>query len=217
MTRAGRDDGTGESSLEALAQQWLRAVAAHGFVPRKARARVALRELLRQLVAAARAEPFDPAPGRRIGAALVEARMAAPQVLGVSVPLLTERLPALLDADDATVRSRVLPLLGELAFGFTSALRDTAMLAAEELSRSERVAWRAEQRLLISVNLSPLQLADPDLLATIDETLDRTGLPAAARATCSPGRPPAGRSPGSWPRTREAHTARAPAEALRTR
>ena len=107
MTRAGRDDGTGESSLEALAQQWLRAVAAHGFVPRKARARVALRELLRQLVAAARAEPFDPAPGRRIGAALVEARMAAPQVLGVSVPLLTERLPALLDADDATVRSRV--------------------------------------------------------------------------------------------------------------
>jgi EAL domain-containing protein (putative c-di-GMP-specific phosphodiesterase class I)/GGDEF domain-containing protein len=147
MTRTG-PDGADESALDALAQQWLRQVAAQGFVPSKARARVALRELLQQLVAAARAEPFDPAPGRRIGAALVEARMASPHVLGVSLPLLAERLPALLSEGEPTARSRVLPLLGQLADGFTAALRDTAMLAAEELNRSERVAWRDEQRRL---------------------------------------------------------------------
>lgn len=149
MTRTGAG-GAAESARDALARQWLRQVAAQGFVPRKARALALLRESLQQLVAAARAGEFDPAAGRRVGAALVEARMAAPQVLGVSLSLLAERLPALLSNGEPAAGSRVLPLLGQLADGFTAAVRDAAMVAAEELSRSERVAWRDEQRRLRS-------------------------------------------------------------------
>ncbi|WP_157437369.1 putative bifunctional diguanylate cyclase/phosphodiesterase [Actinoplanes subtropicus] len=147
MTRTG-PDGADEPALDALTQHWLRQIAALGFLPHKAHARVVLGEQLRLLVAAARAEPFDPAPARQVGAALVAARVAAPGVLGVSLPLLAERLPGLVGGDEPAVRSRIQPLLGRMADGFTAALRDTAMLAAEELNRSERVAWRDEQRRL---------------------------------------------------------------------
>ncbi|MFG1607557.1 putative bifunctional diguanylate cyclase/phosphodiesterase [Actinoplanes sp. NPDC049265] len=157
--------GVGEPASAAAARQWLREVAGQGFVPHRDRARTVLRGLLRRLLAAARAEPFDPAAGRPIGAAMVEARMASPHVLGVTVTLLAEVLPALLEpSGPASAPERVRLLLGQFAAGFTAALRDTAMLAAEELARSERVAWRDEQhRLLDRLHRARLHDAVTDL------------------------------------------------------
>jgi diguanylate cyclase (GGDEF)-like protein len=147
VAASGAEDGImghSEPALDAAARQWLRVVAAEGFVPRRDHALTVLRRLLHRLTVAAGADPFDPMAGRSIGAALVEARMASPHVLGASLPLLAE----LLGSVDARSAERVGPLLGQFAAGFTEALRDTAMLAAEELARSERVAWRDEQHRL---------------------------------------------------------------------
>jgi diguanylate cyclase len=146
MTRA--DHGaTGEaSSLNALAQQWLRRVKAAGFVPGKsARARALLRELLQQLVAAVRAEPFDASVGRRVGMDLVAGRMADPGVLGVSLPLLADRLPALIQTNDPVMVRRITTLLGQLAQGFTDAVREDAAEIYEEMLRSERIVWRDQE------------------------------------------------------------------------
>jgi diguanylate cyclase (GGDEF)-like protein len=131
--------------MAALAGDWLRGVAAAGFVPGvRARARAALRDLLEEFVAAVRAEPFDPAPGHRIGTDLVDLRMSAPPVIGTTVHLLAGRLPAML-GDQAYVRTRILDLLECLATGFVAAQRDAAVRAAEEMNRAEKIHWRTVQ------------------------------------------------------------------------
>src|SRR4051794_36441207 len=95
-TRTGGDRMThqgarGDDALTALTRDWLGGITQAGFVPGvRARARVALQDLLDELIAAVRAEPFDPAVGRRVGADLVDLRMSAPQVIGTTVRLLAE-------------------------------------------------------------------------------------------------------------------------------
>jgi diguanylate cyclase (GGDEF)-like protein len=134
-----------DEALAALAEQWLRGVVTAGFVPGvRARARAALRDLLDELVAAVRAEPFDPAPGYRIGVELVDLRMAAPAVAGVTVRLFAGQLPALLGGGDE-VEARVLLLLDRLVTGFTTAQRAAAVSAAEQMNRSEKIHWRRVQ------------------------------------------------------------------------
>jgi diguanylate cyclase len=116
---------TDETGLADLARDWLREVTRAGFVPGvRARARAALHDLLEELVAAVRAEPFDPAVGHRIGIELVDLRMAAPPVIGMTVRLLAERLPTLID-----------PLGGEIG---------NAQAAGTELPKAET---RAAERI----------------------------------------------------------------------
>jgi diguanylate cyclase (GGDEF)-like protein len=134
-----------EAGLAGLVEQWLRGVVTAGFVPGvRARARAALRELLDEMVAAVRAEPFDPGPGFRIGEELVDLRMAAPAVAGVTVRLFAGQLPALLGRGDE-VHDRVLLLLDRLVTGFTTAQRSAAVGAAEQMNRSEKIHWRRVQ------------------------------------------------------------------------
>ena len=134
-----------EAGLAGLAEQWLRGVVTAGFVPGvRARARAALRDLLDELVAAVRAEPFDPSPGYRIGVELVDLRMAAPAVAGVTVRLFAGRLPRLLGGGDE-IEARVLLLLDRLITGFTTAQRTAAVSAAEQMNRSEKIHWRRVQ------------------------------------------------------------------------
>lgn len=133
--------GADETSLNALAQRWLRVVAAAGYVPvRRGKAVTALRDLLRTMVTAAAADP-----GRWVGARLVELRMADPQVLGASVRLLADRLPELVDGDRRVARDRVLELLEQMINGFGAALRDATMSAAEDMNRAMNVAWQSER------------------------------------------------------------------------
>ena len=134
-----------DEGLAGLAEQWLRGVVTAGFVPGvRARARAALRDLLDEMVAAVRSEPFDPARGYRIGVELVDLRMAAPAVVGVTVRLFAGQLPAILGGGDA-VRDRVLLLLDHLATGFATAQRSAAVSAAEQMNRSEKIHWRRVQ------------------------------------------------------------------------
>ena len=61
--------------LSVLAREWLRGVTRFGFVPGvRARARAALHELLEEIVAALRAEPFDPARARALVEAILHPR-----------------------------------------------------------------------------------------------------------------------------------------------
>ncbi|GAA0533072.1 hypothetical protein GCM10010172_12380 [Paractinoplanes ferrugineus] len=128
--------------LTALADEWLRGVIRFGFVPGvRARARASLQDLLEEVVAALRAEPFDPVVGRRVGAELVDLRMSSPPVLGMTVRLLAERLPALIETEPA----RVPALLETLVTGFVTAQRDAVVGAAEQMNRSEKIHWRRVQ------------------------------------------------------------------------
>ena len=130
-----------------LTGDWLRGVTSVGFVPGvRARARASLNDLLEELIAAVRAEPFDPMVGRRIGVELVDLRMAAPPVIGITVRLLAERLPGLVDEGLA---ERVPALLEHVVTGFVAAQRDAALSAAEQMNRSEKIHWRRVQTELL--------------------------------------------------------------------
>ncbi|MBM2616666.1 bifunctional diguanylate cyclase/phosphodiesterase [Actinoplanes sp. LDG1-06] len=160
-------------TLDGLTEQWLRGVVAAGFVPGvRARARAALRDLLEEFVAAVRAEPFDAAPGARIGAELVDLRMSAPPVIGATVHLIAGRLPAVVGEDDET-RRRILDLLDRLVTGFVAAQRDAAVRAAEEMNRSEKIHWRAVQ-LDLQRQLQQAVLHRPDTGLPNEQHLRRT-------------------------------------------
>ncbi|WP_045740698.1 putative bifunctional diguanylate cyclase/phosphodiesterase [Actinoplanes rectilineatus] len=135
------------TELDALTEQWLRDVMAAGFVPGpRARSRVALRDLMQEMAAAIRAEPFSPTPGTGIGRELVDLRMQKPQVLGATVRLFADRLPDLLDGDADENRTRVLLVLESLTTGFVTALREVSVSAAEEMNRTEKLHWKGRQR-----------------------------------------------------------------------
>jgi diguanylate cyclase (GGDEF)-like protein len=149
-----------DAALHALAERWLQVVAVAGFVPgRRTRFVLALREMLRELLTAAATEPFDAEPVRRVGARLVELRMADPQVLGASVRLLTDHLPALRDGEAGVARDRMLLVLEQLINGFGAALRQAAMHAGEDLNRSLRVTWEVEKAVL-EIQLQHARLHD---------------------------------------------------------
>jgi diguanylate cyclase (GGDEF)-like protein len=135
--------------LAATARLWARVVARSSFVPQgRATARAVLEEALRAIVDAVTAERFDPAEGRAIGRMLVASHISAPRALGDSIDLLGGRLLDELGVDDERAPRRLAALLGQLATGFTESLRDAALIAAEDINRAERTAWRDQQRRL---------------------------------------------------------------------
>ncbi len=138
-----------DARLTALVKVWERRIAEVNFVPEgRAHARTVLDATLRRLMAALRADPFDARAGHRLGADLVAGQIAAPRALGRTLSLLGERLPAELGSTDPRAASRLAELLGQLAIGFTEALRECALTAAESINRAERAAWREQQCVL---------------------------------------------------------------------
>ncbi len=136
-----------DARLTALVKVWDRRIAEVNFVPQgRAHARAVLDTTLRRLLAALRADPFDARAGHRLGADLVAGQIAAPRALGRTLSLLGARLPVELGITDPVTTSRLAELLGQLAIGFTEALRDCALTAAEDINRAERTAWREQQR-----------------------------------------------------------------------
>jgi diguanylate cyclase (GGDEF)-like protein len=130
-----------------LARIWLRGVTSAGFVPGpRARTRQKLEDLLQQIVAGVTAEPFDPGAGDRFGAQLVHWRMTAPEVLGTTMALLGEHLPALIGDPDQHmhIAARVRQLLAHLATGFAGAQRRAAVAAAEQINVAYRTHWHTQ-------------------------------------------------------------------------
>ena len=108
-----------------------------------------LREFLTDQVAALavalRAEPFTDGPGLASGAALVNAKLTAPESLQRSIAALAE-LPGLLDVDG---RGRIGPLLGAVAAGFTRALQEQILGDQERILRAALSTLDADERDLI--------------------------------------------------------------------
>jgi len=140
---AGREP---EHQLGALLQAWVAAVARTGFVTGgRVRVRAVLEESLRVLAAALVAEPFDASPGYRVGADLVASQLSSSRALGNTVTLLHRQLIPGLGIRHPQAPARLAALLGELAAGFTEAMRKVALAAAEDINRAERTAWRRRQ------------------------------------------------------------------------
>ncbi|GII24504.1 putative bifunctional diguanylate cyclase/phosphodiesterase [Planosporangium mesophilum] len=134
------------ADLASFSASWERAVSSTNFLPAgRARSRATLQGLAQRLVAAVTAEPFDASAGYRVGADLVAADISSPRALGHSLTLLHQRLLADAGVTDERTPARLADLCGQLATGFTEALRDRALTAAEGINNAERAAWRDKQ------------------------------------------------------------------------
>jgi diguanylate cyclase (GGDEF)-like protein len=130
-----------------LAKAWAQVVAVSSFVPEgRAYARGVLGEALRRIAAALVADEFDPKVGAGIGRYLVANHISSPRTLGDSINLLGSRVLDELEIRAPATQLRLAALLGQLATGFTEALRDGALTAAEDINRAERAAWRDQQQ-----------------------------------------------------------------------
>ena len=130
-----------------MVQTWVQVVTRTDFVPGgRAHTCAVLEDSLRRLVAALIAEPFDATRAYQVGRDLVAAQIASPRALGGSITLFSHQLLAELDISDQRAPARLAELMGHLITGFTEAMRNVALTAAEDLSRAERVAWRDKQR-----------------------------------------------------------------------
>jgi PAS domain S-box-containing protein len=121
----------------AMARRWQRALAGTSYVP------LSSREILKHLlgltdglIAILVTDPFTPAAAREIGASLVALHFTQPESLGMTMEIFGVHLLADLDAaQQHTLGPRLAAALGELATGFTAAMR-TTILAEQESIRS---------------------------------------------------------------------------------
>lgn len=133
-----------------LARQWWAALSGTSYVPMSSEAvESLLAGLIDDLAAALVADPFDPAPGERAGAALVAARMTSPVVVSRSAEVLS-RLPELAGGG-GEVAGRLVRLLGAFGQGYAAALQKWTLAEQESIRRALLSAGRqAEQALRAS-------------------------------------------------------------------
>lgn len=160
--------------IAAFAMLWAKTVAQANFLPGgRAKTRVALEQITHRLAAAVMTEQADPLVGRVIGADLMAANVVAPDALGKSIGLISNRLLQDLGIGDEPAPGRLAELVGQLARGFTETLLKKALAAAEGINRAERDAWRQRQQALLA-QVSHTRLHDPttelpNRTAAIDE------------------------------------------------
>lgn len=144
---AGDDQALIDDHLvDTVAREWALAVVRCCFVPmRMVDIEQLLRELSRQVLAAAAADPPDAEAVREVGRALVRAHFTEPEVLEATLLVLGRHLPA--GPKAATVQAT-------LSAGYTQALRNRTLVEQERLARAiidarseaERVARESEAR-----------------------------------------------------------------------
>ncbi|WP_433218872.1 putative bifunctional diguanylate cyclase/phosphodiesterase [Dactylosporangium sp. CS-047395] len=115
--------------LQAFTRAWTRIITDHT-VLRHSRSEVygLLEGFARRIDDTLRADPFTPDPARRIGADLVLAGLATPELLGRTTTLIGRHFAA---------DGRLPAFLGALITGHTTALIDQTVAAQEELRRAE--------------------------------------------------------------------------------
>jgi diguanylate cyclase (GGDEF)-like protein len=135
--------------LAPLVRAWATAVHRARFVPMsRAERSQLLHGLAAQLATALRAEPFDPAVGHRVGAALVAAHYNAPEVLARTVTVLHSRLLPGLGLTGEAAADRLTALVEAVTVGFTRALRDGTLDAQEEIRVAATMARAEAERAL---------------------------------------------------------------------
>jgi diguanylate cyclase (GGDEF)-like protein len=128
---------------------WASAIHRACFVPMRFAERCQmLSGLADQLVRALRAEPFDPAAGQQVGAALVGADYTAPEVLGRTVTVLSTGLLADLGCPGGPAAERLPALVEAVAAGFTRALRARTLDDQDEIRRAAMAHRAAAERAL---------------------------------------------------------------------
>ncbi|WP_432840884.1 putative bifunctional diguanylate cyclase/phosphodiesterase [Dactylosporangium sp. CA-092794] len=126
------------SGAEAFTRAWTGVVTGHTVLSlSRGDVYCLLERFVWRLAGALRAEPFDTGPGHRIGADLVAAGIATPDLLGRTVTLIGQRFLDDLRPDGADARARLDATLGGIVAGFTAALTAQTVADQEALRRAE--------------------------------------------------------------------------------
>jgi predicted signal transduction protein with EAL and GGDEF domain len=140
---------TAAGDLDAFALAWARAIHGVCFVPMSPAERCALlRRLAERLDTVPLSEPFDPAAAQEVGAALVAAGYAAPEVLSSTLRVVHTRLTTELGPAGPDLAERAAEVVAGVAVGFTRALRDHTLDAQEKVRRAATVARAETERAL---------------------------------------------------------------------
>ncbi len=142
------DDGwADEDAVEALARLWAAEVEGTSYVPMGSDELVEyLTEISADLVRALRTRPVDTtAVGLEAGRRLVAAHFTGPSTVQRTIVLLSTRLPELLGEE---VRADVAALVGSLAAGYATTLRDRTLDEQEAIRRAVIVARHQTEQAL---------------------------------------------------------------------
>jgi diguanylate cyclase (GGDEF)-like protein/PAS domain S-box-containing protein len=139
---------------EAFAGRWTEAIVGTSYVSmgRRVLARHLL-ELTHRLVDGVSAADFDPSVGNQVGVDMVAAHFTGTETLRETLALIAEGLPGLLTsaAPGLDIPGRVAQLVGSLAAGYASALRERSLDEQDAIYRAGLRARRhAEQALAAS-------------------------------------------------------------------
>ncbi|PZS09112.1 MAG: GGDEF domain-containing protein [Acidimicrobiales bacterium] len=145
------DDGGGPST-HGFADTWAATIWPTGFVSMSLReTQLHLLNTTQRLVAAL-TDPTQTAQlGRSVGEELVDAHFTNPEALELSLSLIASRLlkdfaPQLRHINNAELRSRLGLLLGAIAAGFSTALRDVTFSEQEQIRRAGLLARETTER-----------------------------------------------------------------------
>ena len=145
-----------QAEHEAFARRWAEAIVGTSYVSMGRR--VLTRHLLgltQQLVDGALAVEFDPTVGRQVGIDMVAAHFTGTETLRETLALIAEGMPQLLacTAPDPSpdLAGRVARLIGSMAAGYASALRERSLDEQDAIYRAGlRARRQAEQALAAS-------------------------------------------------------------------
>jgi diguanylate cyclase (GGDEF)-like protein/PAS domain S-box-containing protein len=136
---------------EAFARLWADVIVGTNYVSRGREELTAyLLGLTHHLVDAALAPEFDPSVAHQVGADLVAAHFTGTETLGETLALITERLADLLDGltESPEMPARIARLVGNIATGYASALREWTLDEQEAIHRAGIVARIEAERAL---------------------------------------------------------------------
>ncbi|MBY8861850.1 sensor domain-containing diguanylate cyclase [Nocardia sp. CA2R105] len=177
---------TRDHRIAELARRWRDAVVDTGFVPMSDRElEQLLADLLDRLIATLTCEFFDPQDAAAVGAALVHANLTDPRVLSRSARVLSG-LTALIGPHE----ERLIPVLGEMARGYTDellAIRARHQEMLQGAMSDARIAAEARFRVVFDNAAIAIGIGDtngrvveanPALAAMVDRPLpELRGLP----------------------------------------